>query len=361
VVIKDRNRRLNRIVAAVIAFAVVLAGPALPALAKIDQAFVTAQVAKVKLGNKAGSLQLVIIEPDGTVLSDSAGQNPGGDKPTPTDNYRVGSITKMFTSTIVLTLVDEGKVDLDAPASQYITRVEVPTDATVRQLLNHTSGIFNYTDLPAFEEMIGSSTVTDWTPEEIIALIDGQPSGDIGDFSYSNTNYILLGILIEEITGQPYADVLSERIFEPLGLKDTYLAGYQEGTAPVGAYEKAPGGWSEITWDYTPVAQLAWSAGAIVSNAPDLATFATALFGGDLISAASLAEMTDTKPEDYGLGLMSNSSTPGIYGHEGGIPGYTTLLAYSVDTGRTAFWAVTNEDIDFLPAVFSVFTTLGEP
>ena len=162
------------------------------------------------------------------------------------------------------------------------------------------------------------------------------------------------------MTGKSYADELSERMFEPLELSNTYLAGYQEGPEPVGAYEKAPGGWAPITYDYAPIARIAWSAGAIVSNAPDLHTFMTALFTGNLISEEALIEMTDTGPEDYGLGLLSNSLTPGIYGHDGGIPGYTSLVAYSVDSGRTAFWAATNEEIDFLPAVFEVLSRLDE-
>ena len=356
------DRLCRCVVAGVLLLAVLVAPFSLVHAESITEEYLTELASKVKIDNKPGAMLIAVFEPNGSVTFVGTGNHPDGSLPSPDDAYRIGSNTKMFTAALILSLVDEGLVDLDAPAANYLTRLAVPEAVTVRQLLQHTSGLFNYTDLGGFLGIVRADPTHVWTPEEIFALVADAQNGEPGSqHSYSNTNYILLGVIIEEVTGTAYHDVLQERIIDPLRLEHTYLDGFQSGPEPVTAYELAVGGYLPIEWDYTGFATIAWAAGGIVSSSPDLHMFMTELFSGDLISVESLAEMTNTEPDDYGLGLMSNSDVPGVFGHQGGIPGFVTLVAHSNATGRTAFWAVTNEAIDFVPSVMELFAAINEP
>jgi D-alanyl-D-alanine carboxypeptidase len=188
---------------------------------------------------------------------------------------------------------------------------------------------------------------------------------------YSNTNYIVLGVLIEEVTDRPFAEVLRARIIEPLGMSSTYLAGFEDGPGAFGAYvslsEQEPA--EPINFDYTPIATSAWAAGGIVSTAPDLHTLFTALFDGQIVSANSLAEMIGNPRQtglsvmgnypDYGLGIQvwnrfGGRRVEGLVGHDGWIVGYLTLVAYAPETGMTAFWVATPNWIDPSPAYAAV-------
>jgi D-alanyl-D-alanine carboxypeptidase len=302
-----------------------------------------------------------VIEPDGAVMFAGAGLHPDGTAPAASDAYRIGSITKTFVATLVLMLVDEGSVDLDADAAQYISRVEVPAGVTVRNLLNHTSGIPNYTDVEGIDRLLLDDPQRFWTPEEIVAVAAGMPfAAPGGAFAYSNTNYILLGILIEEVTGQPFHEVLRERIIAPLGLESTWLAAYESGPEPVGAFLQVLAIPLPIQFDYTAVGSGAWAAGGLVSTAADLQAFFTALFAGELISADALAEMTDTGVYRYGLGLMADADYD-VVGHAGSIPGYGTLAVYSPETDRFGFVAVTNELINYSSVAIAVLDLVTTP
>ncbi|MGI9612108.1 MAG: serine hydrolase domain-containing protein, partial [Acidimicrobiales bacterium] len=292
-----------------------------------------------------GAFLVVVVDENGAVSHGAKGADPDGNPPTPDDTFRIGSITKVFTSAVVMTLVDEGLVELDAPASDYVTRVAVPVDVTVRDLLQHTSGITNYTDKPDFFPTTFSDPAQTWTPRSIFAFVeDDEPLFEPGArFSYSNTNYLILGLLVEEVTGREYAAEVRARIVDPLALQSTYLAGVEEGPAPFTAYTSASGTLEPIDFEYTSIATGAWAAGAMVSSPGDLHTLFTALFDGQIVSASSLAAMTAN--EEYGLGIVSAVVADGTYGHGGGIPGYVTLVAHAPDTGRTAFWVVTGDTL----------------
>ena len=327
------------------------------------EAFLEDRLGDVLIPDDLGSVIVALVEPDGSIVQ--ASRTPGTDVPTvdADDLFRVGSISKVLTSVLTLMLVEDGLVDLDAPASDYITRVPIPEAVTVRHLLGHRSGIATYTNDEFFEE-VGLDDGRVWTPEELFAGIVDEPADfEPGtDFTYSNTNYILLGVLIEEVVGETYDDTLRSRILEPLAMPDTYVDGVEHGAEVAFSYT---GFFTEslepITADYTAIATSAWSAGALVSTPADLHLFFTALFGGELINHGLLDEMT-TAPEGYGLGIevSPRGLGDGLYGHGGSIMGFNTLVIHAPETGRTGFWAATADSFDPHPAVVAGATLLLE-
>lgn len=326
-----------------------------------DDEFLAEQIGQVKVADDGGSVMVVVIEPDGTTTHASAGVGPSGTAPTAADTFRIGSITKVFTSIVTLTLVDEGLVDLDAPAANYVTRVDVPAEVSVRDLLQHTSGIPNFTNDPTFYNRMVDDPSRAFAPEETFDLVAGKDLGfEPGSrFEYSNSNFLVLGLLIEEVTGRPAAEVVRARILDPLDMTDSYLSGFEPGPAPFGSFTELYGSKQPIDFDYASIESDAWLAGAMVSSAGDLHTLFTALVGGELISAESFAEMTAN--DDYGLGLITNGTgiDDTLIGHNGGIIGYFTLALHSPDTGRTAFWVAAGEGISYGPAVREVALRLA--
>jgi len=195
----------------------------------IDEAFLAEQVAMSYDPNRPGAVIVSVYGPDGEVVSAAAGTDPSRAAPTPDEVFRLASISKLFTSLTVLSLVDDGLVDLDAPLSRCVDRFDIREGVTVRDALQHTSGIPNYTEVPGFADMMLDDPSRVWTPEESIALVpEGELDFEPGTaFVYSNTNYIILGMLIEEVTGLQYHEAVRERLIEPLALTDTYLAGLE--------------------------------------------------------------------------------------------------------------------------------------
>ena len=301
---------------------------------------------------------VVMFDGDGGTAHVSKGTDPDGTAPTPSDTFRIGSITKVFTSLVILALVDEGLVDLDAPVVDYVTRVDVPDIVSIRDLLSHTSGIANYTDVSEFFDLMQEDTGRVWTPEETVELVADRPQlfHPGARFSYSNTNYSILGVLIEEITERPFDAMVRTRILEPLAMNSTYMAGAEIGPDPFAAYSSVSGSLEPIEFDYTSISTAAWSAGAMVSSLEDLHILFTALFGGRIISDESLAEMITG--EEYGLGIGMYADAQGIFGHSGGIPGYSTLVVHAPETGITGFVVITGE---FDPGAGQPSSSNGSP
>jgi D-alanyl-D-alanine carboxypeptidase len=332
----------------------------------VDEVLLASEVDRVAIPESGGAFMLAVIAGDGEVVYRSNGTDPDGNPPTPDSAFRIASITKVFTAVATLSLVDDGLIDLDAPAIDYVSRVPVPHDVTVRDLLQHTSGIPDFTaESPNWEPWLADPSRA-WTPEETVALVAGMepmfPAGSTWHWSYSNTNFIVLGVLIEEVTGESFAAVVRTRIIEPLGLDSTYLAGFERGPAVFGAYttssEAQPA--HPIDFDYTSLATSAWAAGGMVSTALDLHRLFTGLFEGQVVSPHILTEMLENtrhatgNESDYGLGIqvwsrLGGRSVEGLTGHSGGIIGYTTLIVHGRETGMTAFWVATNNAIDMSP------------
>jgi D-alanyl-D-alanine carboxypeptidase len=278
-----------------------------------------------------------------------------------TDRFRVGSVTKTFVATLVLQLAGDGRLSLDDTVEHWLPGL-VPggQGITVRHLLNHTSGLFDYTQDPAVLRpyLRGHLTVVR-APRTLVARGAAHPPlfAPGADWSYSNTGYIVLGLIVEAAGGGPLAGQLRERIFTPLGLRSTTfdtgprISGrHAHGYFAIGAPPARDVSVFSPSW--------AWAAGAIVSTADDVARFYRALLGGGLLPADLLGAMKTTvdmgRPgEAYGLGLWKTRSmglSPttqlacgSVWGHNGEFPGYLTD-AFSSEDARRQLVVLVNSD-----------------
>ncbi|MET9630124.1 serine hydrolase domain-containing protein, partial [Lentzea sp. NPDC006480] len=261
----------------------------------------------------------------------------GSRKPVPYHGtFRIGSNTKPFVSTVALQLAGEGKIGLDEPVDRYLPGL-VDQRITVRQLLQHTSGLFDYTEaLPLDPAGFPSIRYKSWDPLELVKISTGRPLGfePGAQHSYSNTNYVVIGLLIEKITGRPYAKAVEQRILKPLRLNDTVLPGNSvdlPGPHAHGYYPDADGKPTDVT-RLNP--SWGWAAGEMISTTRDLDTFLNALLGGKLLKPAQQQELTRTTAAspDYGLGVsVAQLSCTTIYGHDGLIHGYATMMVGTQD------------------------------
>ncbi len=262
--------------------------------------------------------------------------------PVQTDTkFRIGSVTKQFTAAVILQLVDEGKIKLDAHITDYLTdyRKDTGEKVTIHELLNHTSGIPSYTGLPGFFQNESRN------PYGVKEFVKKFASGDLEfepgtKFSYNNSAYFLLGAIIEQVTGKPYAKVLQERIFDPLGMKDT---GYDD-DAPLikkraAGYQKTPNGYENAP--YLDML-LPYAGGSLYSTVEDLYKWDQALYENKIVSAAAKELMFKPGLSNYGYGFFINDQPVGntaqktrIIAHSGGINGFNSLLTRVVDQKST--------------------------
>lgn len=318
----------------------------------LDDVYLTDLIERLDVPDDAdGAVMVGVADSSGGSINAADGSNADGDLGLD-DLMRVGSITKVFTSLTTLALVEDGTIALDDPASERISRVDVADGVSIRDLLQHTSGIPSYTEVEGFFDTVSENPERAWTPEEVFAVIDGleaevEPGAE---FSYSNTNYLILGILIEEVTGRPAHEVIRERVIDVVDMPNTYLAGFEDGPPPIAAYGALPGQEpGPIDFDYTSVATSAWTGGAMVSSGNDLHELFTALFDGNIVSDSMVAEMLAN--DEYGLGLEAWDADDTLVGHSGGIPGYSTLVFHHPESGQTAFWTSTNDALSWGPTV----------
>ncbi|WP_395570443.1 serine hydrolase domain-containing protein [Streptomyces sp. BK79] len=263
--------------------------------------------------------------------------------------FRVGSVSKTFTAVVLMQLVTEGRVDLDAPANDYLPRALPDDRITVRHLLNHRSGLWDYTNdmfqhtVPGFEAVRNKV----FTYQELIDLsvahaTTGEPGAAYG---YSNTNFVVLGRLIEHVTGVPMATHYEQRIFEPLGLTNTSYV--HPRTTLTGSHAR---GYVRDDDTALPLVDsteqtVSWaqSAGAVISNSEDLNRFLAAVVSGELVATEQLREMMSLVPvnadgtQSYGLGLRGRKLSCGVtvYGHTGTVQGYYTYAFTTADGERS--------------------------
>ncbi|MFE2683015.1 serine hydrolase domain-containing protein [Streptomyces mirabilis] len=265
---------------------------------------------------------------------------------------RIGSNTKTFTAVVVLQLVGEGKIGLDAPVDTYL-RGLVRGDGidgrhiTVRQLLQHTSGLPNYSKYL-------SDDIRYYDPRELLDLAL-QHKADFApgtNWAYSNTNYLVAGLIVQKVTGRPLAEEIDQRVIKRIGLRHTYFPAPGEEMIrerhPRGYYQDSAGAPLVDATEWDP--SWAWAAGQMVSTNSDLNRFFSALLAGRLLPKAQLDQMRTTVPASYpfpagaryGLGLVSTPlSCGGVYwGHGGSMTGYETRGGVTED-GRAADVAVT--------------------
>ena len=285
-------------------------------------------------------------------------------EPVPADGYyRIGSTTKTFVATVILQLVDEGKLSLDDSLAQHLSNVIIgngydDTAITVRDLLQHTSGIFDYNMdevwFPFAEQVVFEARrYEQYEPEELVAVaVAHRPKFPPGDgYSYANTNYIVAGLLIETVTGNNWTSEVERRIIEPLNLQHTFIPDDAQMPSPhaKGYYQFEP---NQPLVDVTLLDPSAGGAGgAIVSNSADITRFFSALLGGELLSSQQLQQMKTTIPEmegRYGLGL-GWSPLPcgdGYWRHGGAVPGYLSYEGFSDDGSLGVVLSVSSWRVD---------------
>lgn len=250
---------------------------------------------------------------------------------TPAAKFRIGSLTKQFTAALVLMLQEDGKLSISDPVGKYVPDLPEPWQAiTLAQLLGHVSGIPNFTD----DERFGEWAMAPRTHGEIIAFIKGKPLrfAPGSKYEYSNSNYELLGAVIERASGQTYADMLQQRILTPLGMKDSGLdsdtlvvAGHAQGYALHGA---------RLEHVRQSSLSIPWAAGVMYSTTHDLLRWERALFGGKVLKADSLRRMLTPDKGNYGLGVrIIAAEGDSLVEHTGGIEGFRSYLGYATGSG----------------------------
>jgi D-alanyl-D-alanine carboxypeptidase len=245
----------------------------------------------------------------------------------PATVYRVGSITKQFTAAAVMRLVERGTVKLEDPITRYLPQFPQWKNVTVRELMNHTSGIPSYTSRPEWRK----HTSEDLTPGALVAFVEK----DTFDFapgtkwSYDDTGYILLGMLLEQVTKQPYAALVDRQFFKPLGMRTAaYCPTTPTDTRYAVGYSQKDGEFRQS--EFLHLSQP-YSAGALCMSVPDFLRWQHALMSGKVVSAKSLALMTGPetlstgKPTGYGMGLAPGKvGTHATVQHGGSINGFST-------------------------------------
>ncbi len=326
--------------------------PSLPA-AQLDGSTAAAlqkALATIRTSGGYPGVSAAVVFPDGLLWAGQAGSAIlAPQAPVAADTlFSVGSISKTFVAALAGRLAARGTISLDDPLAKYVPTFHDAASITLRQLLNHTSGVQDIFDIKAFSDAILANRTRAWTTEEVLAKVGSARYAFAPGkgYRYSNTDYVLLGAAIEQATGQPIAALIRSEFLEPLGLTHTFLQTEEE--AP-GA--KAHGYWTPASapvdqsagtmLPFTAEATAAGPAGAYVSTATDLARWGDALYNGNVLDQATLAAMADISQTQgfkapytpvhwlYGLG-MEETSLAGqtAWGHRGHLDGFWSAMWY---------------------------------
>ncbi|WP_163716831.1 serine hydrolase domain-containing protein [Mangrovibacterium lignilyticum] len=300
--------------------------------AKLDQYFDVLNANNKFMGS-------VALSKDGQLLYTKAigfADVSNGIQANPDSKYRIGSISKTFTTVLVMKTVEAHKLDLDATIETYFPAIENANKITISYLLSHRSGIHNFTNEKSYLDW-NSEAKSEAEMVEIIAKggSDFEPGSQA---AYSNSNFVLLSYILEKIDGEPYADLLTKYITKPLGLTNTFFGGKIDPSNNE-CYSYKPGdGWKlEEETDLS----IPMGAGSIVSTPSDLVRFSDALFGGKLLTSESLEQM-ETMTDGFGFGLFQFPfyDKKG-FGHTGGIDGFTSLFTHFPD-GNVSYALTSN-------------------
>jgi D-alanyl-D-alanine carboxypeptidase len=291
--------------------------------------------------------------PDGTYVRAFGVADKTARAPMKTDFYiRIGSVTKTFTVSGVLQLADQGKLGLDDPIAKFVDGVPQGDKITLRQLARMQSGLFNYSASPAFQQAMFADPRRAFTPHELLNYAFAQPNqfppGD--GFEYCNTNTVLLGLVVEKVSGQPLHSYIQDHIVIPLGMSHTSFPttnAFPE-PHPQGYTVQTADGKEAAATDWNP--SWGWAAGAMISTLDDMRIWAPALATGKLLTPQMQAQRLQTvgspgmPPQDgYGLGIFNLG---GWIGHNGSLPGYQTVVVY-LPQKRTTLVILVNTDIEY--------------
>lgn len=329
------------------------------ALVPLDSAAIDAVVDEKAKEFREIGMVVLIKTPNGEYVNTWGTTELGGStEPTLDTKVRIGSNTKTWTGTVILQLVEEGKISVDDPVSKYRPDVPNGENITIGQLLDMRSGLYNYTQTLELNRALDEDPGRVWEPEELVALgLSNPPTAAPGaEYNYSNTNTVLLGLIAEQLDGKPIAQIYQDRLFSPLGLKDTsfpantdtsipvpYTAGYSYSgnveTLGEGKESLSPERLAEIdAGTVTPRTTTndnpswTWSAGQGISTANDISTWVKALVSGGLLDEKTQQlRMDSVVPTEgpgsagYGYGLAQMGP---MYGHIGEMPGYNSFMGY---------------------------------
>jgi D-alanyl-D-alanine carboxypeptidase len=282
------------------------------------------------------------------------------------NSFRIGSNTKTMTSTVILQLVQEHRLKLNDPISKFVPGVPDGRHITIAELSEMRSGLYSYSFDRRFNATLDRRPRKAWTPRELLRIAFSHPSNFApgAQYEYSNTNIVLLGVVIQKLTGMSAAKAFQQRIFGPLGMKHTFLPkrtmwaipaphaqGYQFGTnvatinsyaLPTAQLPAALSGRLKPINNTNSSPSWAFTAGGVISTTGDLARYVKVLVAGGLLDKRlqrlrlrSVRPVAPDQPNGvkYGLGLVEFA--PGIFGHDGQIPGYSSFMVYNIKTGDT--------------------------
>ena len=255
--------------------------------------------------------------------------------------FGIASITKTYIAALTLKLADEGVLNLEDPLSRWLPEYpNVNSGITIRQLLDHTSGLYNYEFNPALVGALFGGPEESWTPEELLTFVLS-PSFPPGTaWEYSNTNYLLLGMIVRTATGSEVSTELRRQFLTPLGLSDTFLL--SEESAPRALAHSwsdwdRDGQFQDVSPIETSLFSAAWTAGGLVSTSEDVVNWTVSLFEGNILSQTHFQKMIDFHPLDpattgitgYGLGIQEFRLNEHVFwGHGGNMPGWNTFMLY---------------------------------
>ncbi|MBL7738408.1 MAG: beta-lactamase family protein [Chitinophagaceae bacterium] len=323
---------------------------------------VSAQKGKIRVmvdslriaGNFPG-LSVALVAKDNTIISLTSGYNnkEKGTSLRSTDRMLQGSVGKTYVAAIALQLIKEGKISLDEKVSAYLghydwyKRIPNAESITIRMIMNHTSGVMRYEFKEQFTKDLTADPAKIWTPEDLLRyILDEKASFAAGEgWEYSDTNYILLGMIMEKVTGMKYYDLLQSRVLQPFQLLNTFpsdsrkLPGLAQGYA--GAKNEFGGKDKMIGEDglFIINPQFEWTGGGVYSTTEDLARWGKQLYEQNVLDSAMLKLMLDNavpaklgRDVKYGLGVIVRQTSMGTaYGHSGFFPGYMTEMLYFPD------------------------------
>jgi D-alanyl-D-alanine carboxypeptidase len=285
-----------------------------------------------------------VVLADGRVWRGVAGLSAPGVPMDTAMRLGIGSISKSLTATLLVRLAEQGRLSLDDPVSRWLPPIpHVDPAITVRQLLNHTSGVFDVTDAPGYRDSILANVNARWTPQRLLALLRPPLFARGTGWSYANTNYQLAGLVAEAAGGRPLHQQVRDLLLAPLGLTAPFLDQHEAPTGPL------PGGWVGGTMNVmdtrTSTYSAAWAAGAYFSTPDALARWWQGLMTGRLVGTASLAAMmTTVGSEGYGLGIVRRQlAGRAIWSHTGEIRGFTSVAVHD-PAGRFSLVLIANEN-----------------
>jgi D-alanyl-D-alanine carboxypeptidase len=352
-------RALSRKLALVVLIALLcLCGPMLASCSSsksfpaATQKKMQAAVQNVMRRSGAPGVVVGVWTPDGTwTYASGKADVRTGRAMTTADMVAIGSNTKTFVATLVLQLAGVRALSLDDKLSKYNTIIPNAAAISIRQLLNHTSGIYDYASDEGFQKTLATNMRKEWTPSEEVSIASKHaPYFAPGQgWRYSNTDYTLLGMIVEKVTGTPLANLINSRIADKLDLKNTYLAEITmvEGPDNERAHGYIDGDNGELQDMINVNPSAYWAAGAVASNVDDMGVYIKALATGELLTPAIQKQrltFIDTKinleglPLSYGLGIAKAGN---FLGHNGGVLGYSSSAFYLPGKDATFFACMT--------------------